>query len=95
MRNFPQLNGFKGGPELVRLIGHRGARGLMPENTLEGFEGKKIMHLINMNKCPYCEKMMPAWNEFKNLTEINNDAIKKASANIPVPRKIAINISLK
>ena len=38
MRNFPQLNGFKGAPELVRLIGHRGARGLMPENTLEGFE---------------------------------------------------------
>ena len=31
----------------------------------EGFEEKKIIHLIHMNKCPYCEKMMPAWKEFK------------------------------
>ncbi|WP_299423976.1 glycerophosphodiester phosphodiesterase family protein [uncultured Shimia sp.] len=38
MTQFPQLNGFCGAPGLVRLIGHRGARGVMPENTLEGFE---------------------------------------------------------
>ena len=38
MKDFPQLNGFKGSPGLIRLIGHRGARGLMPENTIEGFE---------------------------------------------------------
>ena len=38
MKDFPQLKGFKGSPGLVRLIGHRGARGLMPENTIEGFE---------------------------------------------------------
>ena len=38
MKDFPQLKGFKGNPGLVRLIGHRGARGLMPENTIEGFE---------------------------------------------------------
>jgi glycerophosphoryl diester phosphodiesterase len=38
MTQFPQLNGFRGAPGLVRLIGHRGARGVMPENTLEGFE---------------------------------------------------------
>ena len=38
MKDFPQLNGFKGSPSLIRLIGHRGARGLMPENTIEGFE---------------------------------------------------------
>ncbi|WP_294220907.1 glycerophosphodiester phosphodiesterase family protein [uncultured Shimia sp.] len=37
MTQFPQLNGFRGAPGLVRLIGHRGARGVMPENTLEGF----------------------------------------------------------
>jgi len=37
MTGFPQLNGFKGKHGLVRLIGHRGARGLMPENTIEGF----------------------------------------------------------
>lgn len=38
MIQFPQLNGFRGGPGLVRIIGHRGARGVMPENTIEGFE---------------------------------------------------------
>ena len=38
MTAFPQLDGFKGSRGLVRLIGHRGARGLMPENTMEGFE---------------------------------------------------------
>ena len=38
MTQFPQLNGFRGAPGLVRLIGHRGARGVMPENTIEGFE---------------------------------------------------------
>ena len=38
MQNFPQLHGFKSHPGFVRLIGHRGARGLMPENTMEGFE---------------------------------------------------------
>ena len=37
MTEFPQLDGFRGGPGLVRLIGHRGARGVMPENTMEGF----------------------------------------------------------
>lgn len=37
MTGFPQLNGFKRKRGLVRLIGHRGARGLMPENTMEGF----------------------------------------------------------
>ena len=38
MKNFPQLKGFRGNPGLIRLIGHRGARGLMPENTIEGFK---------------------------------------------------------
>ena len=38
MKNFPQLKGFRGNPGLICLIGHRGARGLMPENTIEGFE---------------------------------------------------------
>lgn len=37
MTQFPQLDGFRGGPGLIRLIGHRGARGVMPENTIEGF----------------------------------------------------------
>ena len=38
MNGFPPLDGFHGAPGLVRLIGHRGARGVMPENTMQGFE---------------------------------------------------------
>ena len=38
MKDFPQLDGFRSQPGFIRLIGHRGARGLMPENTIEGFE---------------------------------------------------------
>jgi len=34
---FAQLDALRGGNGLVRLIGHRGARGIMPENTMEGF----------------------------------------------------------
>lgn len=37
MTGFPQLDGFRGGDGIIRLIGHRGARGVMPENTMEGF----------------------------------------------------------
>lgn len=44
------LSDLRGGPNLVRLHGHRGARGAFPENTLEGFEyafsiGLKIVEL--------------------------------------------------
>ncbi len=38
MSTFPQLDAFRGGNGVVRLVGHRGARGIMPENTMEGFE---------------------------------------------------------
>ncbi len=38
MTAFPQLNGFRGGNGIVRVIGHRGARGLLPENTMLGFD---------------------------------------------------------
>ncbi|MFW8635476.1 glycerophosphodiester phosphodiesterase family protein [Cribrihabitans pelagius] len=37
MSGFPQLAAYRGGAGVVRVIGHRGARGVMPENTLEGF----------------------------------------------------------
>lgn len=33
----PQVEAFAGQEGLIRVVGHRGARGLMPENTLEGF----------------------------------------------------------
>ncbi len=38
MPHFSQLDAFRGSKETVRLIGHRGARGILPENTIEGFE---------------------------------------------------------
>ena len=34
---YPQLKAFSGGDGIIRIVGHRGARGIMPENTLEGF----------------------------------------------------------
>ncbi|WP_027256192.1 glycerophosphodiester phosphodiesterase family protein [Leisingera aquimarina] len=35
---FPQIPAFAGTPGVIRLVGHRGARGVLPENTMEGFE---------------------------------------------------------
>ena len=37
-QDFPQLNAFRSKPGFRSIIGHRGARGLMPENSIEGFE---------------------------------------------------------
>ena len=34
---YPQLEAFSGQERVIRVIGHRGARGIMPENTMEGF----------------------------------------------------------
>ncbi|WP_164660151.1 glycerophosphodiester phosphodiesterase family protein [Tropicibacter sp. Alg240-R139] len=38
MTEFPQLAAFQRGHGVIRLVGHRGARGVMPENTMQGFE---------------------------------------------------------
>ena len=38
MTQFPQLSALRGGNSILRVIGHRGAREIMPENTMEGFE---------------------------------------------------------
>lgn len=35
---YPQIPAFAAEPGVIRLIGHRGARGVLPENTMEGFE---------------------------------------------------------
>lgn len=35
---YPQIPAFTGAPGVIRLVGHRGARGVLPENTLQGFE---------------------------------------------------------
>ena len=37
MKQFPQVAAFSGREGLIRVVGHRGARGIMPENTMEGF----------------------------------------------------------
>ena len=34
---FHDLNSYRGSNSMVRIIGHRGARGLYPENSLLGF----------------------------------------------------------
>jgi len=38
MRQFPAVEAFRGNSNLIRVVGHRGARGILPENTLIGFE---------------------------------------------------------
>ncbi len=38
MTTFPVVEAFRGGPGLIRVVGHRGARGILPENTMAGFE---------------------------------------------------------
>ena len=35
---FPVVEAFRGGPSLIRVVGHRGARGILPENSMIGFE---------------------------------------------------------
>ncbi|KIC34166.1 glycerophosphodiester phosphodiesterase family protein [Leisingera sp. ANG-M7] len=47
---YPQIPAFSGAPGVIRLAGHRGARGVLPENTLEGFAfalnaGVKLLEL--------------------------------------------------
>lgn len=38
MREHPAIAAFRGGDRLVRVVGHRGARGILPENSMLGFE---------------------------------------------------------
>lgn len=38
MKRTAAVNAFRGGEGLIRVVGHRGARGVLPENTLLGFE---------------------------------------------------------
>lgn len=35
---FPAVEAFRGGAGLIRIVGHRGARGILPENSMLGFE---------------------------------------------------------
>ena len=36
--SFPAVEAFRGGAGLIRVVGHRGARGILPENSMIGFE---------------------------------------------------------
>lgn len=38
MSRFPAAEAFRGGDDLIRVVGHRGARGILPENSMLGFE---------------------------------------------------------
>ena len=38
MRYEPILDAFRGSAGIIRIVGHRGARGLFPENSMVGFE---------------------------------------------------------
>jgi len=35
---FPAVEAFRGAADLIRIVGHRGARGILPENSMLGFE---------------------------------------------------------
>ncbi|WP_271949094.1 glycerophosphodiester phosphodiesterase family protein [Ruegeria faecimaris] len=35
---FPQVEAFRGSKNLIRVVGHRGARGVLPENSMIGFD---------------------------------------------------------
>ena len=38
LMTFPQVEAFRGGDNLIRVVGHRGARGVLPENSMIGFD---------------------------------------------------------
>ncbi len=38
MRSFAAVEAFRGAENLIRVVGHRGARGILPENSMIGFE---------------------------------------------------------
>ena len=37
MNTFPAVEAFRGGTKLIKVVGHRGARGILPENSMIGF----------------------------------------------------------
>ena len=38
MSRFPQVDAFRGDANTIRVVGHRGARGILPENSMIGFD---------------------------------------------------------
>ena len=35
---FSQVESFRGDANTIRIVGHRGARGILPENSIIGFD---------------------------------------------------------
>ena len=48
---YPAVDAFRGGEKVIRIVGHRGARGLIPENTMIGFKTAVSMgiHLLEFD----------------------------------------------
>ena len=38
MSSYPQVAAFPGDESTIRVVGHRGARGILPENSIIGFD---------------------------------------------------------
>ena len=38
MSSYPQVTAFSGDDRTIRVVGHRGARGILPENSIIGFD---------------------------------------------------------
>lgn len=38
MSKYPQVTAFSGDADTIRVVGHRGARGILPENSMVGFD---------------------------------------------------------
>ena len=38
MRRYPQVTAFSGDANTIHVVGHRGARGILPENSMAGFD---------------------------------------------------------
>ena len=57
---YPAVEAFRGGDNLIRIVGHRGARGLVPENTMVGFRSAISMG-IQLISCVLSRAQLVAW----------------------------------
>lgn len=45
-------------------------------SKIEGFEGRKTLLLLHMERCPHCVELMPEWKKF---TKMNDTSIQTKS----------------
>ena len=60
----------------IFLIGITVSMLLTTVSKIEGFEGRKTLLLLHMERCPHCVELMPEWNKF---TKMNNTSIQTKS----------------